>query len=83
MVGVAPFVLCRRDPRHSLPGAAASRQPIIFCLSSAYMLYARVAYSGMAAFVGLAVLAAGTPILLFKTRRGDAARPAPDATAFK
>jgi LPXTG-motif cell wall-anchored protein len=37
------------------------------------MLYASVTYTGAAALIGLAMLAAGAPILLFKRKQVEAA----------
>nr|MDP9415430.1 amino acid permease [Pseudomonadota bacterium] len=37
--------------------------PAIFCLTSLYLLYSSVAYSGMGALVGIAVLGAGGLVL--------------------
>ena len=39
--------------------------PAIFCLTSAYLLYASVAYTGLGALVGIGVLAAGGLVLMF------------------
>jgi amino acid transporter len=87
MVGLALFVLRRRHPHRVLPFKVPLYPftPIVFCLTCLYMLYASIAYSGKAAWVGLAVLAAGTPILLFKSRQTEeAAYPAAaDASATK
>jgi amino acid transporter len=73
MVGVALFVLRQRHPHRALPYRVPFYPvtPIIFCLSCLYMLYASVMYSGSAAWVGIAVLAAGTPILLFKIKHEE------------
>lgn len=83
MVGLALFVLRWRYPQRALPYRVPLYPftPIVFCLTCAYMLYASLAYSGKAAVIGLIVLAAGTPILLFKIKHGDEAtyQRAPDA----
>jgi len=68
MVGVAVFVLRRREPAdqriwqvplYPLP-------PLLFCGICAYMLHASIRYTGNAALIGLVVLAAGTPLLWFR-----------------
>jgi hypothetical protein len=38
--------------------------PLIFCLTSAYLLYSSLAYTGVGALVGVAVLAAGALLLV-------------------
>ncbi|QEI07844.1 amino acid permease [Pigmentiphaga aceris] len=87
LVGLALFVLRRRYPQRPLPYRVPLYPftPIVFCLTCAYMLYASLAYSGKAALVGLVVLAAGTPILLFKSKHGGETsyRTAPSNTALK
>jgi hypothetical protein len=44
--------------------------PLLFCASSAYMLWSSLSYTGIGALVGVAVLLAGVPILWFMNRRG-------------
>ncbi len=85
LVGLALFVLRWREPGRVLPYRVPlyPLTPILFCLTCAYMLHASIAYTGVAALVGLAVLAAGAPLLLFRRRsnseHGEA--PPPDAAA--
>ena len=43
--------------------------PLLFCASSAYMLWSSLSYTGFGALVGVVVLAAGVPILWFVSRR--------------
>lgn len=73
LVGAALFMLRWREPGRKLPFRVPlyPLTPALFCLTCLYMLYASIAYTGSAALVGLAVLAAGLPILLFQ-RRGEA-----------
>ena len=52
--------------------------PLLFCLTCVGMLYSSIAYTGWAGLIGLAVLLAGTPLLLFR-RKDDL--PAPDSQA--
>ncbi|PWC30905.1 APC family permease [Teichococcus aestuarii] len=70
LVGIALFVLRRREPRRVLPYRVPlyPLTPLLFCLTCLYMLHASIAYTGMGALAGLAVVAAGTPLLLFRRR---------------
>ncbi|MGO1768089.1 MAG: APC family permease, partial [Advenella sp.] len=70
LVGLSLFVLRWRHPERVLPYKVPFYPitPILFCLSCLYMFYASVVYTGVAALIGLAVLAAGAPILLFRIR---------------
>ncbi len=70
LVGLSLFVLRWRHPERILPYRVPLYPftPILFCLTCLYMFYASVAYTGVAALIGLGVLAAGAPILLFRIR---------------
>lgn len=76
LVGVALFVLRRREPHRALPYRVPLYPvtPVLFCLSCLYMLHASIAYTGMGALVGLAVVAAGAPLLLFRRHEQEPAR---------
>jgi amino acid transporter len=65
--GVALFVLRRKDSRVERPFTTPLYPvtPLLFCLTSAYLLYSSLAYTGVGALVGVAVLAAGGIVLLF------------------
>ncbi len=80
LVGVSLFVLRRRTPAAELPYRVPFYPitPLLFCATCVYMLYSSVTYTGAAAWVGLAVLAAGLPILLFQ-RKDSPVAPAPPA----
>lgn len=67
LVGLALFVLRVREPEHPRPVRVPLYPlvPAIFCLTSAYLLYASVAYTGLGALVGIGVLAAGGLVLMF------------------
>ncbi len=60
-VGVALFVLRRREPDIDRPFRVPlyPALPTLFCLSSAYLLFSSLAYTGMGALVGGAVVAVG------------------------
>ncbi|HEV2748871.1 MAG TPA: amino acid permease [Allosphingosinicella sp.] len=61
LVGLAVFVLRIRQPHAPRPFRVPLYPllPALFCLTSAYLLYASVAYTGAGALAGIAVLAAG------------------------
>jgi basic amino acid/polyamine antiporter, APA family len=42
--------------------------PILFCLICAYLLYSSLVYTGIGALVGVAILIAGVPLLLWSRR---------------
>ncbi|MBA3631202.1 MAG: amino acid permease [Acidobacteria bacterium] len=67
LTGISLFVLRRREPDVPRPFRVPLYPliPILFCLSSAYLLYSSLAYTGFGALVGVAVLAAGAILLLF------------------
>jgi amino acid transporter len=73
LIGIAVFVLRWREPDRILPYKVPLYPitPIIFCLTCLYMFAASVAYTGVAGLIGVAVLAAGLPILLFKKGREE------------
>lgn len=75
MVAGSLFVLRRRHPHRELPFKVPlyPLTPILFCLTCVYMLYASVMHTGASALVGLGVLIAGAPILLFKSTPADVA----------
>ena len=67
LVGAALFVLRRRDPGAARPFRVPlyPALPLLFCATSGYLLYASLAYTGLGALVGVAVLAAGALLLPF------------------
>lgn len=67
LVGVSLFVLRRRDPDLPRPFRVPLYPllPLLFCATSAYLMYASLAYTGVGALVGVAVLAVGGGLLLF------------------
>ena len=79
LMGLALFVLRRRDPTRARPFRVPLYPvtPLLFCATSAAMLYSSVAYAGPGALLGLAVMLAGVPVLLLdrvRARRAGAAR---------
>jgi APA family basic amino acid/polyamine antiporter len=79
LMGVALFVLRRREPARARPFRVPLYPvtPLLFCATSAAMLYSSVAYAGPGALLGVAVMLAGVPLLLLdraRARRADAAR---------
>jgi amino acid transporter len=71
LVGIAFFVLRRRDPHRERPFRTPlyPLKPALFCLTCAYLLYSSIAYTGLGALVGVAVLLLGVPLLLLVRRR--------------
>ncbi len=66
LVGVALFVLRRRDPGTPRPFRVPLYPllPLVFCATSAYLLYSSLAYTGTGALVGVGVLGVGALLLL-------------------
>lgn len=68
LVGAAVFVLRKRFPERKLPYRVPLYPvtPALFCLTCLYMLYSSMMYTGAAGLIGVAVLVAGLPLLLFR-----------------
>lgn len=66
MVGLSLFVLRRKEAQvvRPFPVPLYPVTPLLFCLFSVYMLRSSLAYTGVGAWVGVAVLLAGVPLLL-------------------
>lgn len=66
LVGIALIVLRRREPQHARPFRVPLYPftPLLFCAVCLYMLRASLAYTGVGAWVGVAVLVAGVPLML-------------------
>jgi len=71
LMGVALFVLRRREPGRDRPFRVPlyPLTPLLFCVTSAGMLYSSVAYAGRGALLGVAVMLAGLPLLLIGRSR--------------
>jgi amino acid transporter len=65
LVGISLFILRRKEPdaERPFPVPFYPITPLIFCLTSAYLLYSSLAYTGLGAMVGVGVLAAGVVVL--------------------
>ena len=65
LTGVSLFVLRRREPQVARPFRVPlyPLTPLLFCATCAYLLYASLAYTGLGALVGVAVLGLGTLVL--------------------
>ncbi|HYO73294.1 MAG TPA: APC family permease [Archangium sp.] len=73
LVGVSLLVLRRREPHVARPFRVPlyPLTPLLFCASCAYLLYSSLAYTGVGALVGVAVLATGlVPLALMRRRAG-------------
>jgi basic amino acid/polyamine antiporter, APA family len=70
LIGFAVFVLRRREPDRLRPYKVPlyPLTPALFCLTCAYMLHGSLAYTGVAALIGVAVLIAGAPLLWFQRK---------------
>lgn len=81
LVGIALFVLRRKYPQRERPFSVPFYPvtPIFFCLTSAYLLYASLVYTGLGALVGVAVLLIGALLLLALPKQGNnlPAKPTP------
>jgi amino acid transporter len=79
LVAVSLFVLRRRDPgtprRFRVPLYPVT--PALFALAAAYLCYSSIAYTGVGALAGVAVLAAGGVVLLAE-RRPATGSPQPE-----
>ncbi|WP_255702750.1 APC family permease [Antarcticibacterium sp. 1MA-6-2] len=68
LVGISIFVLRKREPNVERPFKVPFYPvlPLVFCFTSAYLLYSSIAYTGWGALVGIGVLLAGALILVIK-----------------
>jgi amino acid transporter len=77
LTGVSLFVLRRREPRAARPFRVPlyPLTPLVFCLTSACLLYASVLHTGAGAVFGVAVLAVGAVVLVVMRRQEELRRP--------
>lgn len=71
LMGLALFMLRRRDPARPRPFSVPFYPvvPLLFCLSSASLLYSSLVYTGAGALFGVGVLLLGLPVLFWARRR--------------
>ncbi len=68
LVGISLFVLRKKEPHVERPFKVPFYPvlPLIFCLSSSYLLYSSLVYTGWGAMVGIGVLLVGVIFLFLK-----------------
>ena len=66
LTGLSLFVLRRQDPRTPRPFRVPlyPLTPLLFCAASAFMLYSSLAFAGVGALLGVAVMVLGVPVFL-------------------
>ena len=66
LTGLALFVLRRKEPAVERPFRVPlyPLTPLIFCLTSAYLLYSSLVYTGKGALLGIGVLLVGVALLI-------------------
>ena len=71
--GAAVMVLRRREPDRERPFRVPlyPALPLLFCAAAGYMVYSAVLNAGSGALLGLAVLGAGVPVVLYSQRSGE------------
>ncbi len=71
MTGVALFILRRQKPDSPDPFRVPFYPvtPLLFCATCAYMLYSSLTFTGPGAALGVAIVAAGLPVLLIASRK--------------
>ena len=71
MTGVALFILRRQTPDSPQPFRVPlyPLTPLVFCATCAYMLYSSLTFTGPSAALGVAIVAAGIPVLLVALRK--------------
>ncbi len=69
--GISLFVLRHREPDRARPFQVPFYPfiPLLFCAVCGYLLYSSVAYTGMGAIVGIAMVSLGIPLLLWNRHR--------------
>jgi amino acid transporter len=73
LAGLALFVLRRREPDRSRPFRVPfyPLTPLLFCATCTYLLYSSLAYTGLGALLGVAVVATGAVVLVVTSRSGS------------
>jgi basic amino acid/polyamine antiporter, APA family len=69
--GISLFMLRNREPDIPRPFKVPfyPLTPLLFCVSSSYLLYSSLAYTGVGSLVGVLVVAAGVPLLFWNRYR--------------
>jgi APA family basic amino acid/polyamine antiporter len=72
LTGISLFVLRGRTPEAAQPFRVPLYPitPLLFCAICAYMLYSSVTFTGVGALYGMAIVAAGLPVLLVALKNG-------------
>jgi APA family basic amino acid/polyamine antiporter len=72
MVGLSLIILRIREPNVARPFRVPlyPLPPLLFCASCIYMLQASIAYTGIGALIGMAVLVLGLPVFWFVRSSG-------------
>ena len=72
LIGVSVFLFRMREPDRPVAFRVPlyPLPPLIFCLTSLYLLDSSIRYTGTGALVGIAILAAGIPLYLYGRARG-------------
>jgi amino acid transporter len=77
LVGISLFLFRWREPARDIPFRVPLYPitPVLFCATSAYLLYSSLVYTGAGALVGVGILAAGVPLYAFGrgSRQAEAA----------
>lgn len=78
LVAVSLFIFRRREPGRVLAYRVPLYPvtPLIFIATCLYMLYSSLTYAGSSAWIGAAVLLAGTPLLLLNRSAAEASEAA-------
>lgn len=81
LTGLSLFLSRRQEPATPRPFRVPLYPitPMLFCLTSAYMLYASIAYTGLGALLSVAVILAGIPLFLLSRSKTSPAQGAGDA----
>jgi amino acid transporter len=71
LTGVALLVLRKQEPERPRPFQVPLYPwiPLLFCLICLYLLYSSLVYTGIGAFLGVAVVLAGIPLFSWSRRR--------------
>lgn len=76
LVGISLFVFRWRDPARAIPFRVPlyPLTPLLFCATSLFLLYSSLAYTGLGALIGVAIMLAGIPIFLLGRRATSSPR---------